>query len=141
MMVIVCEAGATSMAYYLSTTVQAPFDRVLGEVVERLKNEGFGVLTDIDVQATLKSKIGADIPRYRILGACNPGFAHEALKIEDKLGVLLPCNVIVREMSDGRVEVASVDPVVAMQRTGNPALATTAEEVRQRLSRVIGALT
>lgn len=129
------------MAYYLSTTVQAPFDRVLGEVVERLKNEGFGVLTDIDVQATLKSKIGADIPRYRILGACNPGFAHEALKIEDKLGVLLPCNVIVREMSDGRVEVASVDPVVAMQRTGNPALATTAEEVRQRLSRVIGALT
>lgn len=129
------------MAYYLSTTVQAAFDRVLGEVVERLKNEGFGVLTDIDVQATLKSKIGADIPRYRILGACNPGFAHEALKIEDKLGVLLPCNVIVREMSDGRVEVASVDPVVAMQRTGNPALATTAEEVRRRLSRVIGALT
>src|SRR5262245_21910963 len=127
------------MAYYLATTVQGPFDRVLAEIVERLKSEGFGVLTDIDVQTTLKSKIGADIPRYRILGACNPGFAHEALKLEDKLGVLLPCNVIVRETSDGRVEVASIDPVMAMERTGNPALATTAEEVRRRLSRVIGA--
>jgi uncharacterized protein (DUF302 family) len=128
------------MAYYIATIVQGPFDRVLGEVIERLKGEGFGVLTDIDVQATLKAKIGADIPRYRILGACNPGFAHEALKLEDKLGVLLPCNVIVRETPDGRVEVASVDPVVAMERTGNPALATTAEEVRRRLSAVVNAL-
>ena len=128
------------MAYYIATTVQRPFDRVLDEVIEHLKAQGFGVLTDIDVQATLKSKIGADISRYRILGACNPGFAHEALKIEDKLGVLLPCNVIVRETADGRVEVASVDPVVAMERTANPALATTAEEVRARLSAVIDAL-
>jgi uncharacterized protein (DUF302 family) len=125
------------MAYYLATTVDGPFERVLADVVERLRVEGFGVLTDIDVQATLKSKIGADIPRYRILGACNPGFAHEALKIENKLGVLLPCNVIVRETGDGQVEVASVDPVVAMERTGNAALATTAEEVRRRLSRAI----
>jgi uncharacterized protein (DUF302 family) len=128
------------MTYYLATTVEGPFDRVLADVVERLKSEGFGVLTDIDVQATLKSKIGADMPKYRILGACNPGYAHEALKIEDKLGVLLPCNVIVRETTDGRVEVASVDPVVAMERTGNPALATTAEEIRRRLSRVIRAV-
>ena len=128
------------MAYYLAKTVQGSFDRVLADVIERLKTEGFGVLTDIDVQATLKTKIGADMPKYRILGACNPGFAHEALKIEDKLGVLLPCNVIVRETADGNVEVASVDPVTAMERTGNPALNTTAEEVRQRLARVISAV-
>lgn len=125
------------MSYYLAKTVDAPFDRVLADVVERLKTEGFGILTDIDVQATLKSKIGADIAKYRILGACNPGFAHEALRKEDKLGVLLPCNVIVRETTDGRVEVASVDPVVAMERTGNPALATTAAEVGRRLARAI----
>jgi uncharacterized protein (DUF302 family) len=125
------------MSYYLAKTVDGPFDRVLADVVEHLKQEGFGVLTDIDVQATLKNKIGADISRYRILGACNPGFAHEALKLEDKLGVLLPCNVIVRETPDGKVEIASVDPVVAMERTGNPALASTASEVRRRLSNVI----
>jgi uncharacterized protein (DUF302 family) len=129
------------MPYYVAKTVTGPFDRALAEVVEHLKNEGFGVLTDIDVQATLKNKIGANISQYRILGACNPGFAHEALKLEDKLGVLLPCNVIVRETSDGTVEVASVDPVVAMERTGNPALATTAEEVRRRLSNAINAVT
>jgi uncharacterized protein (DUF302 family) len=125
------------MSYYLAKTVDAPFERVLADVVERLKTEGFGILTDIDVQATLKSKVGADMAKYRILGACNPGFAHEALRKEDKLGVLLPCNVIVRETSDGRVEVASVDPVVAMERTGNPALAATAEEVGRRLARAI----
>lgn len=128
------------MSYYIAKIVDGPFDRVLADVIELLKSEGFGVLTDIDVQATLKNKIGAEIPKYRILGACNPGFAHEALKIEDKLGVLLPCNVIVRATTDGRVEVASVDPVVAMQRTGNPTLATTAEEVRRRLSHVIDTL-
>ena len=89
-----------------------------------------GVLTDIDVQATLKNKIGVDVPRYRILGACNPQLAHEGLKVENKLGVLLPCNVIVRETSDRQVEVASVDPVNAMERTGNPALAGTAQSVR-----------
>ncbi len=128
------------MSYYLAKTVDGPFDRVLADVIERLKSEGFGVLTDIDVQSTLKNKVGAEIPRYRILGACNPGFAHEALKLEDKLGVLLPCNVIVRETHDGRIEVASVDPVIAMERTGNPALAATAEEVRRRLSNVVSGL-
>jgi uncharacterized protein (DUF302 family) len=128
------------MAYYIAKTVPGPFDRVLADVVERLKGEGFGVLTDIDVQATLKNKIGAEMSKYRILGACNPSFAHEALKLEDKLGVLLPCNVIVRETTDGQVEVASVDPVASMERTGNPALAATAEEVRRRLSNVIAAI-
>ena len=125
------------MAYYIAKAVAGPFDRVLDAVIERLKHEGFGVLTDIDVQATLESKIGADMPKYRILGACNPAFAHEALKLEDKLGVLLPCNVIVHETPDGRVEVAAVDPVVAMERTGNAALTHTAEEVRRRLVRVV----
>jgi len=95
------------------------------------------VLTDIDVQATLKSKIGAGIGKYRILGACNPRFAHEALQVENRLGVLLPCNVIVRETADGRVEVASVDPVVAMERTDNPALGPMAVEVRRLLTNAL----
>src|SRR6476660_5092670 len=125
------------MSYYIAKTVNGPFDAVVAELIEGLKAEGFGVLTDIDVQATLKSKLGADMPRYRILGACNPRFAHEALNREDKLGVLLPCNVIVRETADQRVEVASVDPVVAMERTGNRELESTAREVRQRLSNVV----
>lgn len=125
------------MSYYIAKTVSGPFDAVVADVTARLKAQGFGVLTEIDVQATLKSKLGADVPAYRILGACNPHFAHEALKIEDKLGVLLPCNVIVRETTDHRVEVASVDPVAAMERTGNPALRSTAEEVRRLLSKAV----
>ncbi len=125
------------MTYYIAKMVSHPFDKVVADVTARLKEHGFGLLTDIDVQATLKSKIGVEVPRYRILGACNPRFAHEALKIEDKLGVLLPCNVIVRETADQKVEVASVDPVVAMERTGNPALRSTAEEVRRLLTSAI----
>ena len=125
------------MTYYISKVVDRPFDAVVADVTARLKEQGFGLLTDIDVQTTLKSKTGADIGKYRILGACNPRFAHEALKIEDKLGVLLPCNVIVRETADQRIEVASVDPVAAMERTGNPALASTAEEVRRLLTNAV----
>ena len=122
------------MSYYMARILDRPFDSVITDTTARLKEQGFGVLTDIDVQATLKAKIGVDMGRYRILGACNPRFAHEALKIEDKLGVLLPCNVIVREMPDGRVEVATVDPVAATERTGNAALKSTAETVRRLLS-------
>ena len=125
------------MGYYIAKTVSQPFEAVVAEVTARLKEQGFGLLTDIDVQATLKSKIAAEMPRYRILGACNPRFAYEALRLEDKLGVLLPCNVIVRETANGDVEVASIDPVSAMERTGNPALKSTAEEVRRRLSKAI----
>jgi uncharacterized protein (DUF302 family) len=128
------------MSYYIAKTVDQPFDAVVAELTARLKERGFGLLTDIDVQSTLKSKIGAEIAKYRILGACNPRFAHEALKIEDKLGVLLPCNLIVRETPDRKVEVASVDPVAAMDRTGNPALRSTAEEVRRLLSEVVSQL-
>ncbi len=122
------------MTYYISKTVNEPFDAVVADVTEKLKELGFGVLTDIDIQATLKAKIGVDMGRYRILGACNPRFAHQALKVEDKLGVMLPCNVIVRETPDQKVEVASVDPVAAMERTGNQALKSTAEEVRRLLT-------
>ena len=122
------------MSYYIARTVSASLDAVVSDIRARLKAHGFGLLTDIDVQATLKAKIGADMPKYRILGACNPRFAHEALKLEDKLGVLLPCNAIVRETADGRVEIASVDPVASMERTENPALKATAEEVRRLLS-------
>jgi len=128
------------MSYYIAKTVDQPFDAVVAELTARLKERGFGLLTDIDVQSTLKSKIGAEIGKYRILGACNPRFAHEALKIEDKLGVLLPCNLIVRETPDRKVEVASVDPVAAMERTGNPALRSTSEEVRRLLSQVVSQL-
>src|SRR5579864_8316278 len=99
------------MTYYISKTIKEPFDAVIADVTARLKEQGFGLLTDIDVQATLKSKIGVQMGKYRILGACNPRFAHRALEVEDKLGVLLPCNVIVREASDQRIEVAAVDPV------------------------------
>ena len=125
------------MSYYIAKTVSGPFDAVVADVTAQLKTQGFGVLTDIDVQATLKAKLGADIAKYRILGACNPQFAHEALKIEERLGVLLPCNVIVRETSDQRIEVAGIDPVAAMERTENPALKKTAEEVRRLLAQAI----
>jgi uncharacterized protein (DUF302 family) len=129
------------MSYYIARISTQPFESVVADIIERLRDEGFGVLTDIDVQATLKAKIGAQMPRYRILGACNPQLAHSALQIENKLGVLLPCNVIVRETSDGAVEVASVDPVAAMERTGNAMLASTADEVRRRLARALSAIT
>jgi len=125
------------VSYYLSRTVDAAFDEVVQRVTAALKEEGFGVLTDIDVQATLKVRLGADVPPYRILGACNPSFAHQALQIEDKLGVLLPCNVIVRDAGDGQTEVAAIDPVASMDRTGNPELASIAEEVRVRLRRAV----
>jgi uncharacterized protein (DUF302 family) len=125
------------MAYYLAKTVPLAFDEAVSRVTAALKQEGFGVLTDIDVQATLKTKLGVDTPKYRILGACNPGFAHQALQLENKLGVLLPCNVIVREESPNQTEIAAIDPVSSMERTGNPKLAAIAEEVRVRLQRAI----
>jgi uncharacterized protein (DUF302 family) len=121
------------MSYYISRTTDLPFDAAVTQTIERLKAQGFGVLTDIDIQATLKAKLGVEMRKYRILGACNPSFAHQALQLEDRLGVLLPCNVIVRETADGKVEIASVDPVVAMDKTGNPLLVATAQEVRRRL--------
>jgi uncharacterized protein (DUF302 family) len=117
------------MSYYIAVSVAGPFDAIVSKVTERLKARGFGVLTD-DVQATMKAKLAADMPRYRILGACNPKIAYEALRAEEKLGVLLPCNVIVRE-------VAGIDPVSAMERTANPALKAPALEVRRLLTEAI----
>ncbi|MGC8521074.1 MAG: DUF302 domain-containing protein [Steroidobacteraceae bacterium] len=125
------------MSYYIAKTLDKNFEAAIAAVTAGLKEQGFGILSDIDVQATLKAKIGADMPKYRILGACNPRIAHEALGAEARLGVMLPCNVIVRETADKRVEVATVDPVTAMERTGNPALEPAAHKVRQLLSTVI----
>src|ERR1017187_2058448 len=128
------------MSYYLARSLPIGFDEAVSRVTAALKQEGFGVLTDIDVQATLKSKLGVDTPKYRILGACNPGFAHEALQLENKLGVLLPCNVIVRAEKDTQTEIAAIDPVSSMERVGNPKLAAVAEEVRARLQRALDSL-
>ena len=128
------------MSYYFSRTLDVPFDDAIGRVVEELKAEGFGVLTEIDVKATLKKKLGADFRNYRILGACNPPFAYEALKVEDKIGTMLPCNIIVQEMPGGAVEVSAVDPFASMQAVENPSLAPVARQVRAKLQAVISKL-
>jgi uncharacterized protein (DUF302 family) len=128
------------MSYYIAKQTALDFDAALERITATLKAEGFGVLTDIDVQATLKTKIGAEMPRYRILGACNPKVAYEALKVEDRLGVLLPCNVIVRDAGSGRTEVAAIDPVASMERTGNAALEGHAADIRARLERAVNAV-
>ncbi len=129
-----------SQQYYISRTLKgADFDDAVARTKSALGAEGFGVLTEIDVTATLKKKLGEDMRPYRILGACKPALAHKALTVEDKIGVMLPCNVIVQTV-DGGVEVAAVDPAVAMARVENPALAPLAEEVRSNLQRVIDAL-
>lgn len=125
------------MTYYFSKTVAMSFDDAVRRATEALKQEGFGVLTEIDVQDTLRKKLGVEFQRYRILGACNPGLAYEALKREDKIGTMLPCNVVVQETADHRVEIAAVDPVASMMAVDNPALGKTAAEVRERLRRVI----
>ena len=127
------------MSYYIAKTVAGAFDDAIMRVTEALKKEGFGVLTDIDVATTLKKKIDVDFRPYRILGACNPKMAYGALSVEDKIGVLLPCNFIVQQTDKG-VEVAAVDPVASLGRVGNPALDEAAKAVKAALTRVIEAL-
>ena len=128
------------MNYYLSRSVSLDFDAAVAKTIEALKAEGFGVLTDIDIAATLKQKLGVEFRKYRILGACNPPLALKALSAEDKIGVMLPCNVIVQERAEGGVELAAIDPRAAMQRVGNPALVAVAEEVAERLARALQAV-
>jgi uncharacterized protein (DUF302 family) len=125
------------MRYYINRIVEIPFDEAVTRTKAALKNEGFGVLTEIDVQTTLKAKIGADFPRYLILGACNPSLAHEALLMEDKVGTMLPCNVVVRDAGDRQIEIAAIDPVASMQAIDNPQLKHVAERVREKLQRVV----
>ena len=125
------------MLYHFSRTLNIPFDQAVARVIEALKREGFGILTDIDVKATLKSKLGEEFRPYRILGACNPQLAYRALQLDDKIGTMLPCNVIVQERAGGGVEVSAVDPVASMQAIENPGLAEVAKEVQAKLKRMV----
>lgn len=125
------------MKYYFNKVVDMTFDEAIEKVTEELKKEGFGVLTEIDVTGTLKKKIDVDFRNYRILGACNPNFAHKALLEEDKIGTMLPCNVIVQEKPDGKIEVAAVDPIASMQAIESSKLGEIASEVQSKLKQVI----
>jgi uncharacterized protein (DUF302 family) len=125
------------MTYYIAREIPLAFDAAVAATIAALKREGFGVLTDIDVKATIREKLGAEFRPYRILGACNPPLAHRALELEERIGLMLPCNVIVQERKAGGVEVAAIDPVAAMSAVGNEALRELAVEVREKLARVI----
>jgi uncharacterized protein (DUF302 family) len=125
------------MSYYFNKIVDMNFDDAISKVTQELKKEGFGILTEIDVAATLKKKIDVDFRKYRILGACNPSFAYKALLAEDKIGTMLPCSVIVQEREDGSVEVAAVDPIASMQAIENQSLGETAAAIHAKLKQVI----
>jgi uncharacterized protein (DUF302 family) len=125
------------MTYYFNTTLRTAFEDAVARTVLALKAEGFGIISDIDVQKTLHEKIGVAFRPYRILGACNPKLAHEALQLEDKIGTMLPCNVVVQALADGNVEIAAIDPVASMQAVDNLRLKEAAAEVGQRLKRAI----
>ena len=126
--------------YGIGVELQLDFDSAVKRTVERLKDHGFGVLTEIDVKETLKQKLGVNFKNYRILGACNPPLAHKALSAEDEIGLLLPCNVIVYETSEGKVRVSAINPIAAMSVVGSDAVRSVAEEVSQKLTAVISAL-
>jgi uncharacterized protein (DUF302 family) len=126
--------------YYINKTVDLSFDEAVARVTEELQKEGFGILTEIDMQTTLKKKLAVDIHQYKILGACNPAFAYKAVQTESHIGLLLPCNVIVQDVGNGRTEVAAIDPVVSMARVDNPMLEPFAQEVKARLQSVIDRL-
>lgn len=128
------------MSYYFARKLDLDFDQAIQRVTEALKTEGFGIISTIDVQDTLKKKIDVDFRPYRILGACNPRLAYEALSIEDKVGTMLPCNVVVQAMDDGTTEVAAIDPVASMQAIANPRLEATAGGIRDKLKKVVDSL-
>ena len=121
------------MSYYFSKKVKMTFDEAVVKITEELKKEGLGVLTEINVKETLKNKLNVDFQQYKILGACNPPFAYEALQTEDKIGLMLPCNVIVQEKSAGEIEISAIDPITSMQAIKNPVLEQVAEKVQSKL--------
>ncbi len=125
------------MSYYFNKILDVSFDQAIDILTEELKKEGFGILTEIDVKATLKKKLDVDFRKYKILGACNPPFAYKALQSEDKIGLMLPCNVIVQELPNNKTEVAAVDPVASMKGVENTGLGDVANGVRQKLKTVI----
>ena len=128
------------MSYYFNKKLSGDFDQTIEKVTEGLKKEGFGILTDIDIKATLKQKLDVDFYNYRILGACNPPFAYKALQTEDKIGTMLPCNVIIQEKKQGEIEVSAVDPGASMQAVENEKLAEIANEIRNKLEKVISSV-
>ena len=128
------------MSYYFSKILEMSFDSAVNKATEELKKEGFGILTQINVKETLKKKLDVNFQKYMILGACNPPFAYKALQEESKIGLMLPCNVIVREVSDGKIEVSAVDPVASMQSIDNSNLKEIAREVQEKLKKVIDSL-
>lgn len=125
------------MENYFSNTIAENFDNVIQKVMEALKGEGFGILTEIDIKATLKKNLNVDFYNYKILSACNPPFAYKALLAEDKIGTMLPCNVIAQEKVPGKVEISAIDPLTSMQSINNKALNAIAAEIRGRLQKVI----
>ena len=127
------------MSYYFSKTVDCSFEQAIELATQKLSEEGFGVLTTIDVSSTLKNKLDVDMQRYTILGACNPGYAHKALMAEDKIGTMLPCNVVVQE-TDAGIEISAVDPMASMKAIENPDLGEIATEVQTKLKKVIESL-
>lgn len=128
------------MSYYFAKTLAVDFEEAARRAIEALKQEGFGIITEINVKETFKKKINVDFRNYRILGACNPTLAHEALQLEDKVGTMLPCNVVVQDIGGGRTEVAAIDPVASMQAIANPRLKQAAERVGAKLKKVIDGL-
>ena len=128
------------MSYYFAKTIAAGLDDAVERTTAALKQEGFGIISTIDIEDTLKKKLNIDFRGYRILGACNPSLAYEALQIEDKVGTMLPCNVIVQDLGGGKIKVAAIDPVASMQAIDNPHLRKAAEQVRSKLQRVIDGL-
>lgn len=128
------------MGYYFSKKIETSFEEAVATVTEALKEEGFGILTEIDVGNTLKNKLGVEFRHYKILGACNPPFAYQALQAEDKIGTMLPCNVIVQETAEGHIEVASIDPIASMQAINNPHLEDIAFKIQGKLKKVIDSL-
>ncbi len=128
------------MKYYINKTINTGFDQAVVLVTESLKKEGFGVLTEINIQEKLKEKLDVDFRKYKILGACNPAYAYKALQQEDKVGTMLPCSVIIQELGNNKIEVAAVDPLASMMAIENPDLAEIAREIKEKLERAIASL-